>query len=411
MQPGYYPLDQPLPADVVVGGLSRWFSYRRFPVFGSAWLTGRARLFGLVFGLLGAASGLGNGYAHGSVWVGLRGGTLVCASFMLIAFTGPLLAGWVRRQHWCEAAERRCVVLAVLFGMFAAFGIDQWASAQLAADVQQTAAARPAPPPVAPGTLNVQVERGPGVSWLNLSALALIYLTLGGGLALRGYFGERRRWAESQLQQAMSKARQAQRDSELQLRILQAQVEPHFLFNSLAAVRSILRSNPQRAEETLDALVDFLRASIPDLRTPERSDRATLGAQIDLCTHFLTVMQLRMGERLRVHVELSASLRALPFPALILLTLVENAIKHGLEPAPAGGTVRISASRGADWLEIEVRDTGVGLAELPGSGVGLANVRAQLQARYGERAALAITAAEGGGVSARVRVPLAETNA
>lgn len=411
MQPSPYALDQPLPADVVVGGLSRWFSYRRYPVFGGAWLAGRARLFGAVFGLLGAASGLGNGYASGSVGVGLRVGTLVCASFMLIAFTGPLLAGWVRRKRWREAVERRCVVLAVLFGMLSAFGVDHWASARLAIDIERPAAPRPAPPPVASGGLNLQVQRGPAISWFNATGLALIYLTLGGGLALRGYFGERRRWAESQLQQAMTQARQAQRESELQLRILQAQVEPHFLYNSLAAVRSILRNDPQRAEDTLDALVDFLRASIPDLRSPERGHAATLGAQIDLCAHFLKVMQLRMGARLQVEIKLPAALRALPFPGFILLTLVENAIKHGLEPAVAGGIVQISASRGSNWLEVEVRDTGVGLAELPGSGVGLANVRAQLQARYGNRATLTVSAITGGGVSARVRIPYAEAAA
>ncbi|MFO1496627.1 MAG: histidine kinase [Lysobacterales bacterium] len=409
-----YALDQPLPAEVVVGGLSRWFSYRRYPVFGKPWLLGRARLYGLIFGLLGLASGLGNGYAAGSGWVGLRVTVLVSGSFLLMGFAGPLLAAWVRRRGWSEAWERRGVVAAVLMGMLAAYAVDQWTSARLSADMPSAQTATVLPPAAAPARngLHVQLQRGPGPSGLQLLGLGLIYLLVGGGLALRAYFSERQRWRASQVQQAMSSARQAQRDSELRLQILQAQVEPHFLFNSLAAVRSTLRSDPLRAEQTLDALADFLRASIPDLRRVESgAPVTTLGDQVDLCVHYLTVMQLRMGARLRVDIQVSPTLRALPFPPLILLTLVENAIKHGLEPAVAGGSVQIAAERHADWLEVSVRDTGVGLAELPGSGLGLANVRAQLQARYGERATLTVASVPTGGVSAQLRIPIATADA
>lgn len=251
----------------------------------------------------------------------------------------------------------------------------------------------------------VNIEPGPRVRAANYGLLALCYFLLGGGLALGGYFSERRRWQLSQHQHELSRLRQSQHDSQLRLGVLQAQVEPHFLFNSLAAVRSVVRENPARAEATLDALVDYLRATIPRLRGDVIE--TTLGAQIELCKHYLSVMQLRMGDRLSVDIELPESLSQLPFPPLILISLVENAVKHGAEPKPGAVGITIKADNDQKSLTVTVSDDGAGLSGQPGNGIGLSNIRAQLAARYGEHAKLQIASGASGGVIASIRVPLA----
>ena len=188
--------------------------------------------------------------------------------------------------------------------------------------------------------------------------------------------------------------------------VMQAQVEPHFLFNTLASVRALVRQDPAQAEATLDALVDFLRATIPKLRE-DRGLHATLGQQLDLCSSYLALMQVRMGGRLTYDVRAYEALRAVPFPPSLLITLVENAIKHGIEPRPGPGRIEIDAVRDGDALRVQVRDDGAGLQPGLSTGVGLANVREQLAARYGARAAFVLSpAAEGRGVCAEIRVPL-----
>jgi signal transduction histidine kinase len=410
-----HPLDAPLPAEVVVGGMGRWLGYRRYPVFGGAWLRGRALVFAGPIGLMALAAGVGNSALSGKPAHGVEVGVLLFLSFMTMGFAGPLLAGWVRRRGWPERRERIGVVLAVLLGMGLAWIVDREVSTRLEETapvkaVRTTGDAPPLPRPPAPGESRrevvLAVQPGAGVVLVNALARLTIYFLLGGGLALVGYFSEGRRREQARQQQALAAERSARQASELKLGVLQAQVEPHFLFNTLAAVRSVIREDPARAEATLDALVDYLRAAIPRLRRGGDVLEATLGRQLELCRAYLAVMQLRMGERLAVEVQVDAALAGLPFPPLTLISLVENAIKHGLEPKRGAGRLTISARRDGAQLEVEVRDDGVGLGELPGSGVGLANIREQLALRYGGRGSLEVRNAPDGGVLARLSVPL-----
>jgi hypothetical protein len=218
---------------------------------------------------------------------------------------------------------------------------------------------------------------------------------------------------------------------ENQLRLLQSQLEPHMLFNTLANLRVLIALDAERAQAMLDRLIAFLRATLNASRVPLHP----LAAEFDRLADYLALMEVRMGPRLRVAFDLPADLRTCAVPPLLLQPLVENAIKHGLEPKVEGGRIAVSAKRiGAD-LHLAVRDTGVGLAAVPGAELpacglstaatfatapplstaarsadpaapsdattsyGTAHVRARLQALFGLRARFTLQAAvdaEGG---------------
>jgi len=186
------------------------------------------------------------------------------------------------------------------------------------------------------------------------------------------------------------------------LSALQAQIEPHFLFNTLANVRRLYETTPERGREMLSCLIDYLRAALPSMR----SSSSTLGRELDLARSFLTILQMRMGERLQFSISAQPGLLDSPMPPMVLPTLVENAIKHGLGPLPEGGRIDIRARRAGGDLEIEVRDTGAGFTAAKGSGVGLANTRSRLSGLYGARASLQLASGAPRGVVATLRLPL-----
>jgi len=190
--------------------------------------------------------------------------------------------------------------------------------------------------------------------------------------------------------------------SEAQLQLLQAQIEPHFLFNTLANVRRLYRQHPAAGAEAIDNLMTYLRAALPQVRRAE----STLGEEFELARAYLQLFQVRMGARLRFTLDLPPALRGLPFPPMLLLTLAENAIKHGLAPADLGGTVALCARRSGSVLEVSVADDGVGFGpDAGGHGVGLVNIRRQLAARFGDDASLLLDQRDSGGVIARLLLP------
>lgn len=192
------------------------------------------------------------------------------------------------------------------------------------------------------------------------------------------------------------------------LSLLHAQVEPHFLYNTLASAQLLTRSDPARADEMLGHLIQYLRHSLP--RTQDET--STLGAELERAMAYLEILKIRMGPRLEVQVDVPEALRATPLPPMMLQTLVENAIKHGLEPRTGGGTVWIRARNSDDGVAITVADDGDGFnAGTGGTGIGLKNVRERLQLRHGERAALAVVANFPAGVAATITVPAADADA
>ena len=397
-----YPLRQKLPAEVLVGGNAVWSRYRQYPVFGLRWLLGRSLLFCGVIAVVAAFIGMGTGVVAQDVGVAIKVAITEFIVFSSMATLGPALATAVRHRAWPLSRERKAVVIAVLIGMVLSFFIDRLGSSYIEQLIKPGLEAAglsvnpPAPPPLV---------KAIGLA-INVAALVVIYGLFGGGLALRAYFSEHRRWDEHHHVRELNALESRVHEADLRLGVLQAQVEPHFLFNTLASVRALVRQDPAQAEATLDALVDFLRATIPKLRE-DRGLHATLGQQLDLCSSYLALMQVRMGGRLTYDVRADEALRAAPFPPSLLITLVENAIKHGIEPRPGPGRIEIDAVRDGDALRVQVRDDGAGLQPGLSTGVGLANVREQLAARYGARAAFVLSpAAEGRGVCAEIRVPL-----
>lgn len=191
--------------------------------------------------------------------------------------------------------------------------------------------------------------------------------------------------------------------AEAQLKLMQAQVEPHFLFNTLSNVQFLVETDPPRAAAMLDHLIQYLRAAIPQLRM----ESTTLAQEAKLSEAYLAIIQMRMGSRLGFRIDIPPALGGEVFPPMVLLSLVENAVKHGIEPAAGGGQIGVAAAKRNGMLEVKVSDTGRGLAEEPGQGVGLANIRERLHALYGEAARLTLEENPGGGAIATVLIPLA----
>jgi len=200
------------------------------------------------------------------------------------------------------------------------------------------------------------------------------------------------------------------RAAEARLQLLQAQIEPHFLFNTLANVVGLMEVDTPRARLMLESFIDYLRSSLGTLRLAEH----TLGEELELVDAYLRVVKIRMDDRLGYTIDVPDVLRRLPLPALSLQPLVENAIVHGLEPKIDGGHVTVAARELAGVLRLTVVDDGLGLTATPrvarrtGSGTALANIRERLLGAFGERAVLRIepVSASGGGVRATLELPM-----
>lgn len=190
--------------------------------------------------------------------------------------------------------------------------------------------------------------------------------------------------------------------SETQLRMLRAQIEPHFLFNTLGAVQQLAEQGAPRAAALTAHLIDFLRASLAGMR----SDTSSLRDDVALVGAYLEVMRTRMGERLRFRLDLPEALAETRVPSMMLLTLVENAIKHGIEPSLGGGDITLTAVRDGATVRIEVADSGVGMSAAPGQGDGLDNIRSRLRLAYGEAGLLRLQDRPDGGVVASIEFPV-----
>jgi len=239
-----------------------------------------------------------------------------------------------------------------------------------------------------------------GVPWkpgsLGLNAmLGFLTLTAGAGLGGTFFFWTRERLASSERGAA-----------EARLKLLQAQIEPHFLFNTLANLQALIGTDPQRAQAMLGHLDGYLRATLASAR----NDQCTLAEEFALLHGYLEILAIRMGPRLAYSLDLPPALAAARLPPMLLQPLVENAIKHGLEPKLDGGSLRVAASAEDGNLVLTVEDSGAGYgaASTSGSGVGLAHVKQRLAAVYGDGASAEVGEAAGGGVRITLRLPRQE---
>jgi hypothetical protein len=255
------------------------------------------------------------------------------------------------------------------------------------------------------GTINVGGNSRGGIAPLLAAALAVMWVMR--------YAVRSRVKADARADQAEAVAEREALERkvvEARLQALQAQVEPHFLFNTLAAVEHLIETDPPRAGEMQRHLIAFLRGAMPQMR----AQSSCLGDEIELCRNYLAIMKIRMEDRLDYTIDMPAELAAAPFPILMLQSVVENAIKHGLEPKAAGGSLLISARAAAGRLRVIVADSGLGFGNgngnTAGTGIGLNNIRERLQALFGDRAALVISANTPTGAQVTIEVPLENTD-
>jgi two-component sensor histidine kinase len=228
------------------------------------------------------------------------------------------------------------------------------------------------------------------LSWGGLLTGALIFLTRERNLRTAA---QRLSLERIDLDRQMAEAR---------LQMLRAQIEPHFLFNSLATVQGLYRQDAGEGRRLIKDLADYLRGALPDMREP----RSTLRRELALSRAYLRVLQVRMGDRLAVEIDVPHQLEPLSVPPMMLATLVENAVKHGVAPVPKGGIVRIRAEQVGERLRVAVSDNGAGFRQTSGAGVGLANMRARLASLFGRDANLHVTANDDAGVTATLDLPL-----
>ena len=391
-------LNEPLPYPSKL----RW-GYQHYPVFSVKWWKGRALVFGFGVVAFTLMTGMGAVFNFDSVLPAVEMALVFFVGVVGMVITGATLATLSRTYIKFGTLQRVFVTLAMFAGILGAALFDSWSSAKIEASFKaHSQQSRP--------LIEAAEEHEssmPAQVINSLFALGL-YFWLAGGLAYIRYWREPGELAAHMAALELTEAKADKHAAQAQLSVLQAQIEPHFLFNTLASVKSVMRADPALAESTIDDLVDYLRASIPRLDGDHRVQPVSLKKQIELCRKYLKIMQLRMGERLEFDTQVSADVEDVSFPPLVVISLVENAIKHGLEPKPEGGKISIQASNDEQTLQIEVIDSGIGLDNQVtaglSSGVGLRNIREQLRVLYGDLAELEICGNPSGGVTATLRI-------
>ncbi|MFY9509870.1 MAG: histidine kinase, partial [Rubrivivax sp.] len=235
-----------------------------------------------------------------------------------------------------------------------------------------------------------------GFMWIAGSGL-LLGLLVALGAMLRE--GESRARSQA-LQFELERSRLEKQAVDARLSLLQAQIEPHFLFNTLANVQALVENNSPRAADVLKSLIAYLRAAMPRLH----DGAPTLGNEIALVRAYLELMQMRMPDRLQFDVELDPALAQRRFPSMALLTLVENAVRHGIDPSEEGGRIEVGAAPQGAGLRLWVADTGVGMDPHAQPGTGLSNLRARLQGFFGSGATLQLEEMSPHGLRATIEI-------
>ena len=249
----------------------------------------------------------------------------------------------------------------------------------------------------------VSVAQKKSSEWF-MNFVLLLIVGLFGTKALMG--GKKRAEAQAQAAHAAAERETLHRQvTEAKMQVMQAQVEPHFLFNTLASVEYLIETDPPRASAMQRRLIQYLRAVLPQMRDAAAS--TTLGREAGMVRAYLDLLKMRMEERLTVDFQIPEGLRSAAFPPMMLQSLVENAIKHGIEPKAEGGTLKVIAEVVDNRLRVTVADNGMGFGVVAsdGTGLGLQSIRDRLKLLYGDAAALEITACQPSGVSAAIEVP------
>lgn len=433
--------EQALPAEVSIQSDTWLNRYRNYPVFSRTWFRYRVTAFFYTFVAMLLVAALMVFAKEGSwkTYWAIAIPTFVAA--MSLVSLGQAMAMWVRKKAFSAKKEGVLLVLSILLGgalsvgasnlseslaKWAIFGDPQHEFFDKQRDKANASAAAKAKPATAEVTVQIKAasasssastEKKEKKDSLFASVLfkvvaifpfAFMVAYMASVFDLWFFFRQRKRMIEVQRQQELQRAQDARREAELRLSVLVAQVEPHFLFNTLAGVRSAILTEPARATAIVDHLVDYLRSTIPQMRGDGSSEQGRLSKQLEAARAYLGLMQARIP-RLTFSVE--SELKDAAFPPLLLITLVENAIKHGIEPKIGAAHIAVTAryfdEGDEEKLEVKVEDDGVGFGgATSGSGIGLANVRDRLESMYGKRASLVLKARAEGGVAAIITLPL-----
>jgi sensor histidine kinase YesM len=334
---------------------------------------------------------------------GQRVGWAIGLAITVAAMIAPVFV-----PPWPILLGRTLFVAIVLLLAFTAAG--QWRGAALPRWVLQVIAVTLAAPIA---TLAVYLLSTGGDLWAvfgneaRLTGLIMIggsALVLGLVLALGALYRERDAQANAQaLQFALERETLQRQAADAQLAVLQSQIEPHFLFNTLANVQALVESGSPRAAPVLGSLIAYLRAAMPQLQ----QGAPTLGQEEALVRSYLELMRMRMPDRLAYVIDIDPGLSGLRLPPMTLLTLVENAVRHGIDPSEAGGRIAVGARRdvASGGVTLWVADSGRGIDEAKPSGTGLANLRERLAATFGPGATLSLQALSPHGVRAEILLP------
>lgn len=232
----------------------------------------------------------------------------------------------------------------------------------------------------------------------------VLTITIGSIASYFFYSKSRLRVSMEETQQERIKRLSSEKQAiEANLRLLQAQIEPHFLFNTLSNILSLLDSDLKKGRSMLMDLTRYLRTSL----SKTREDTTTLGQEMEMIEAYLNIFKVRMEGRLRYRIDVPDTIKTLSFAPMLVQPLVENAITHGIEPKVEGGEVTIRVRANGDRLRVEITDTGTGLHEDGAAGFGLSNVRERLQSLYGKKGRLILEENKPAGLKAIIEVPYA----
>jgi LytS/YehU family sensor histidine kinase len=258
------------------------------------------------------------------------------------------------------------------------------------------------------GTILAGIVKGRSISTMFTERLSGVAISMGLGIGVgcvvvaTVILREKHARDQARILRAESERHQMEKNVlEARLALMQAQVEPHFLFNTLANVQHLVETDPASASRMLDSLIQYLRAALPQMREAATN----LGREVDMARAFLDIHRVRMGSRLAFAIEVPEPLKRRAFPPMMLISLVENAVKHGVDPCCDQGRIVIRAEESDGRLTVSVADTGEGVKPTKGGGVGLTNIRERLKALYGGSARLVLQENAPHGVVASIEVP------
>jgi signal transduction histidine kinase len=396
-------LSKPLPAEVLIAKPGKYVPYRNFAVFSWPWLKRRsiwlATWIAIIISVTGASMISDKPKLSDAFVLHL----LIIAKIALICGAGPLVATVVRQHLTSSGADAKTEVRWTLTALFTSmllavllvFAAVDMPRQELTYSI---IAASPTQKPEVKALVDEKIrDYRTQTRYVDSGISLAIAFLLGGGLAAMSYRREHSRLKDLAHERQLAQVEAEKREIDTKLAVLQAQVEPHFLFNSLASVRALVKQDPDRAQQVIDALVAYLRATIPQMREERGATVvSTLDQQLKLAKAYLDVMAVRMGDRLNYSVEVPAGLQQAPFPPLLLISLVENAVKHGAEPKPGSTHIAVTAEQIADSVVVAVADTGGGMQAKATSGV--------------DSATLTLKQNDSGGVTASIAIPLTQSS-